>query len=96
MYFLAEGFKLPAIVSITLDVDLKEKLFEVLKKHKWIIAWTISDIKEISLSYCTHRILMEENFKSVVGHKSLNMKKVVKAKMIKLHNVGVIYLILDN
>lgn len=39
---------------------------------------------------------MEENFKSVVGHKSLNMKKVVKAKMIKLHNVGVIYLILDN
>ncbi|XP_070020309.1 uncharacterized protein [Nicotiana sylvestris] len=42
------------------------KLIEVLRKHKRALGWTIADIKGINPAICMHRILMEENYKSIV------------------------------
>lgn len=64
------------------------------QEHKETIGWAIVDIKGISPSMVMHRIHLEENAK--VSHESqrhLNpvMQEVVKAKVLKLLDVGVIY-----
>nr|GFA83036.1 hypothetical protein [Tanacetum cinerariifolium] len=41
-------------------------LLQVLEKRKGAIAWKISEIKGISLSYCTHKFLMEDDYKPVI------------------------------
>nr|GEX87436.1 reverse transcriptase domain-containing protein [Tanacetum cinerariifolium] len=61
--FLKETDKLPVIISKDLKDDEKEALLKVLKSHKWAIAWKITDIKGIDLRFCTHKILMEEDYK---------------------------------
>ena len=61
--------------------------FEVLRKHKGALAWSISDIKGISPTICMHKILMEESYKPSIEHqKRLNpaMKEVVRAEVLKL------------
>ncbi|GJS84051.1 putative nucleotidyltransferase, ribonuclease H [Tanacetum coccineum] len=47
----------------TMEQDARPK---VLEKHKGAIAWKMADIKGISPSFCTHKILMEESFKPVI------------------------------
>lgn len=92
--FLAEDSKFPVIISSSFSVEQKRKLVDVLKQHKGSIAWKIEDIKGINLSFCNPKILLENNFKLVVQLQrslNLNMKKVVKAEVIKLLDVGVIY-----
>jgi len=37
----------------------EEKLIDVLKANKEVIGWSISGLKEISPSYCMHKIHME-------------------------------------
>ncbi|XP_022004281.1 uncharacterized protein LOC110901813 [Helianthus annuus] len=64
--FLGEDSKLPVIISSKLGESEKVRLLEVLKANKEAIAWRLSDIKGISPSYCTHRILMEDDYKPVV------------------------------
>ncbi|XP_071700115.1 uncharacterized protein [Rutidosis leptorrhynchoides] len=64
--FLQEESKLPVIIAADLSVSQKSKLVFVLKAHKPAISWKIQDIKGISPSYCTHKILMEDNFKLCV------------------------------
>ncbi|GKA49570.1 hypothetical protein Tco_0742643 [Tanacetum coccineum] len=41
-------------------------LLQVLERHRGAFAWKMSDIKGISLSLCTHKILMEDDFKPVI------------------------------
>lgn len=55
--FLVEGSKLPVIISSHLKCDKKGRLMEVLKQHKRVIAWKITDIKGINPSFCTLIIL---------------------------------------
>ena len=53
---------------------------------------------KISPAFCTHRIHMEEQFKSVVEHqRRLNntIREVVKKEVLRLLNVGIIYPISD-
>ncbi|GKB60174.1 reverse transcriptase domain-containing protein [Tanacetum coccineum] len=53
----------------TIDHDgkwLEVELLEVLKNHKGAIAWSIADIKGNDSSFCTHKILMEDEFKPSV------------------------------
>nr|GEZ81854.1 hypothetical protein [Tanacetum cinerariifolium] len=40
----------------------------VLKSHKRAIAWKLSDIQGINPEFCTHKILMEEDYKPAVQH----------------------------
>nr|GEU84514.1 hypothetical protein [Tanacetum cinerariifolium] len=64
--FLEEPNKLPIIIAKGLKDVEKEALIKVLKSHKWAISWKISDIKGIDPRFCTHKILMEEDYKPAV------------------------------
>ncbi|XP_039134224.1 uncharacterized protein LOC120271614 [Dioscorea cayenensis subsp. rotundata] len=64
--FLMEESKLPVIIASNLSVEQKDKLVSMLQKHKLAIAWKISDIKGINPSFCTHKNLMEDDYKSVI------------------------------
>ncbi|GJZ13223.1 reverse transcriptase domain-containing protein [Tanacetum coccineum] len=66
--FLEGTDKLLVIISKELKDEEKATLLKVLKSHKRAIAWKISDIKGIDPSFCTHKILMEDDFKPVVPH----------------------------
>ncbi|GJS98227.1 reverse transcriptase domain-containing protein [Tanacetum coccineum] len=64
--FLEGTSKLPVIISKDLKREGKEQLLKVLKSHKRAIAWKISDIWGIDPNFCTHKILIEDDFKQVV------------------------------
>nr|GEV82586.1 retrovirus-related Pol polyprotein from transposon 17.6 [Tanacetum cinerariifolium] len=66
--FLEGNDKLPVIVAKDLSVKEKTALITVLKSHKRAIAWKLSDIKGINPEFCTHKILMEEDFEPTVQH----------------------------
>nr|GEX18177.1 hypothetical protein [Tanacetum cinerariifolium] len=67
--------KLPVIIAKGLKDDEKEALLKVLKSHKWVIAWKISDIKGIDPRFCTHKNLMEDDFKPTVqSQRRVNLK----------------------
>ncbi|GJR25348.1 reverse transcriptase domain-containing protein [Tanacetum coccineum] len=77
----------------------KISLLQVLEKRKGAIAWKMSDIKGISLSYYTHKFLMEDDFKPVIQpQRRLNPKvqEVVKNEIVKLLDSGLIYPISDS
>ncbi|GJS94259.1 hypothetical protein Tco_0801227 [Tanacetum coccineum] len=89
----------PIIISSELSDEEKISLLQVLEKWKGAIAWKMSDIKGISPSYCTHKILMEDDFKPVIQpQRRLNPKvqDVVKNEIVKLLDSGLIYSILDS
>nr|GEZ71344.1 reverse transcriptase domain-containing protein [Tanacetum cinerariifolium] len=56
------------LVIIDLSMEEKTALITVLKSHKRVIAWKLSDIKGIDPEFCTHKILIEEDFEPVVQH----------------------------
>ncbi|GKE23356.1 DNA-directed DNA polymerase [Tanacetum coccineum] len=59
----------------------------------------IADIKGIDSSFCTHKILMEDEFKPSVQPQrrvNLNIKEVVKKEVIKLLDARLIYPISDS
>ncbi|GKA61557.1 hypothetical protein Tco_0760964 [Tanacetum coccineum] len=69
-YAYLEGTdKLPVIIEKGLKDVEKEALLKVLKSHKRAISWKITDIKGIDLRFCTHKILMEDDYKTY-GSKS--------------------------
>ncbi|GKD44000.1 reverse transcriptase domain-containing protein, partial [Tanacetum coccineum] len=97
--FLQENNQLPVVISSALSTDKKTRLLEVLQNHKGAIAWSIADIKGIDSSFCTHKILMEDEFKPSVQPQrrvNPNIKEVVKEEVIKLLDTGLIYPIFDS
>nr|GEY58390.1 DNA-directed DNA polymerase [Tanacetum cinerariifolium] len=97
--FLEWTDKLPVVISKELKDEEKSALLKVLKSHKWAIAWKISDIKGIDPRFCTHKILMEDDFKAAVQHqRRVNPKihEVIKKEVIKLFDAGLIYPIFDS
>ncbi|GJU31483.1 reverse transcriptase domain-containing protein, partial [Tanacetum coccineum] len=97
--FLEGTDKLPVIISKELKDEEKYALLKVLKSHKRAIAWKISYIKGIDPSFCTHKILMEDDFKPAVQpQRRVNLKihKVIKKEVIKLLDAGLIYHISDS
>ncbi|GJS43576.1 reverse transcriptase domain-containing protein [Tanacetum coccineum] len=73
--FLEGTNKLPIVIAKNLKDDEKVRLLNVLKSHKRAIAWKISDIKGIDPQFCTHKILMEDDFKLAVQHlRRVNLK----------------------
>ncbi|GJX32229.1 reverse transcriptase domain-containing protein [Tanacetum coccineum] len=66
--FLEGNNKLPVIIFKDLRVEEKDALIKVLKSHKQVIAWKLSDIKGINPKFYTHKILMEEDYKPAVQH----------------------------
>ncbi|KAD3337312.1 hypothetical protein E3N88_32832 [Mikania micrantha] len=97
--FLDGDSDLPVIISAALTDVEKSRLIVVLKEHKQAIAWKLMDIKGIHPSFCTHRILMEEDYKPVVQPQrrlNPNMGEVVKKEVLRLLDAGLIYPISDS
>nr|XP_011459774.1 PREDICTED: uncharacterized protein LOC105350087 [Fragaria vesca subsp. vesca] len=97
--FLGPSESLPVIIASDLSSTQEEKLLQILKEHKEAIGWSIADIKGISPSVVMHRIHLEDNAKtSCEAQRRLNpaMKEVVRAEVLKLLDVGVIYPISDS
>ncbi|GJR80699.1 reverse transcriptase domain-containing protein [Tanacetum coccineum] len=94
-YVFLEGTdKLPVIISKELKDEEKAALLKVLKSHKRAIALKISDINGINPSFCTHKILMEDDFKPAIQHqRRVNPKihEVIKKEVIKLLDAELIY-----
>ncbi|GJS28578.1 reverse transcriptase domain-containing protein [Tanacetum coccineum] len=99
-YVFLEGTdKLPVIIAKDLKEDEKVRLLKVLKSHKRVIAWKISDIMGINPQFYTHKILMEDDSKSTIQHQRwVNPKihEVIKKEVIKILDVGLIYPIFDS
>nr|GEZ61216.1 reverse transcriptase domain-containing protein [Tanacetum cinerariifolium] len=97
--FLEGDNKLPVIIAKELGEEEKAALIKVLKSHKRAIAWKLSDIQGINSKFCTHKILMEEDYKPVVQHQRLVNPKihdVIKKEVEKLLYAGLIYPISDS
>jgi hypothetical protein len=97
--YLDPSESLPIIISSDLDEAQEQELLNVLREHKKAIRWSIGDIKGINPAMVMHKIHLEENAKtSREPQRHLNpaMQEVVLAKVIKLLDVGIIYLISDS
>lgn len=97
--FLGDSYTFPVIIAASLTSEEEEKLLHVLREHRTALGWTISDIKGISPSICMHKILMDELYKPSIEHQTrlnLAIKEVVRAEILKLLNVGIIYAISDS
>ncbi|HEY6625664.1 MAG TPA: retropepsin-like aspartic protease/reverse transcriptase, partial [Ignavibacteriaceae bacterium] len=97
--FLLENSKLPVIIAKDLNEKEKEQLIQILKSHKQAFAWKLSDIKGISPTYCTHKILMEDESKPVIQSQrrvNPNIHEVIKKEILKLLEAGLIYPISDS
>nr|GEY37671.1 DNA-directed DNA polymerase [Tanacetum cinerariifolium] len=87
--FLEDSNKLPVIIAKDLKDVEKEALINVLNSHKRAIAWKIFDIKGIDPRFCTHKILIEDDYKlAVQSQRRVNPKihDVIKKEVIKLLN----------
>nr|GEW32959.1 hypothetical protein [Tanacetum cinerariifolium] len=97
--FLEGKNKLPVIIAKELGEEEKAALIKVLKSHKRAIAWKLSDIQGINPEFCTHKILMEKDYKPVIQHqRRVNPKihDVIKKEVEKLLDAGLIYPISDS
>ncbi|GJV39004.1 reverse transcriptase domain-containing protein [Tanacetum coccineum] len=97
--FLEDNNKLPVIIAKDLSVDEKAALIKVLKSQKQAIAWKLSDIKGINLEFCSHKILIEEDYEPAVQHQrrvNPNIHDVIKKEVEKLLDAGLIYPISDS
>ncbi|GJR48367.1 reverse transcriptase domain-containing protein [Tanacetum coccineum] len=97
--FLEGDDKLPVIIAKDLKDEEKAALIKVLKSHKRAIAWKLSDIKGVDPEFCTHKILMEEDYEPIVqSQRRVNPKihDVIKKEVEKLLDAGLIYPISDS
>ncbi|GKA41952.1 DNA-directed DNA polymerase [Tanacetum coccineum] len=97
--FLEENNKLPVIISKDLSQEEKTSLIHVLKNRKQAIAWKLSDIKGIDPEFCSHKILLEDDYQPSVQHqRRVNPKihDVIKKEVEKLLDAGLIYPISDS
>nr|GEY71865.1 reverse transcriptase domain-containing protein [Tanacetum cinerariifolium] len=95
----SDSNKLPVIIAKNLKDVEKEALINVLKSLKRAIAWKISDIKGIDPRFCTHKILMKDDYKPAIqSQRRINPKihDVIKKEVIKLLDTGMIYPIFDS
>ncbi|GKF90791.1 hypothetical protein Tco_0274492, partial [Tanacetum coccineum] len=97
--FLEENNKFPVIISKDLSQEEMTSLINVLKNQKQAIAWKLSDIRGIDPEFCSHKILLEDDYQPSVQHqRRVNPKihDVIKKEVEKLHDEGLIYPISDS
>nr|GEU68958.1 reverse transcriptase domain-containing protein [Tanacetum cinerariifolium] len=96
--FLGDNNKWSVIIFKDLSVDEKTALIKVLKSRKQAIAWKLADIKGIDHEFCSHKILLEEDYEpKVQSQRRVNPKihDVIKKEVEKLLNAVLIYPISD-
>ncbi|CAN6484019.1 unnamed protein product [Victoria cruziana] len=97
--YLGSNDSLPVILSSELSFEEEGRLLAVLRNHKKVIGWQVSDLRGISPTFCMHRIHLEEGSKpSREFQRRLNpaLKEVVKKEIIKWLDAGIIYPISDS
>nr|GFB74453.1 retrovirus-related Pol polyprotein from transposon 17.6 [Tanacetum cinerariifolium] len=97
--FLGENEKWPVIISKDLSVNEKSALINVLKSRKKAIAWKLTDIKGIDPEFCSHKILLEDDYSpKVQSQRRVNPKiyDVIKKEVKKLLDAGLIYPVSDS
>ena len=97
--FLEEDKQCLVVISSLLTTPQEDNLLQLLKRNKQDLGWKISDLKGISPTICTHHIYLEEEPKAVrQPQRRLNphMQKVVRIKVLKLLQAGIIYPISDS
>ncbi|RVW82161.1 Retrovirus-related Pol polyprotein from transposon 17.6 [Vitis vinifera] len=97
--YLEEDKKCHVVISSALTIHKEDCLLEVLRRCKKAIGWQIADLKGINPLVCTHHIYMEDEAKPVrQPQRRLNphMQEVVRAEVLKLLQVGIIYPISDS
>nr|GEZ41149.1 DNA-directed DNA polymerase [Tanacetum cinerariifolium] len=97
--FLGKNEKLPVIISKDLSVNEKSALINVLKSRKKAIARKLTDIKGIDPEFCSHKILLEDDYSpKVQSQRRVNPKihDVIKKEVKKLLDAGLIYPISDS
>ncbi|GJR34135.1 reverse transcriptase domain-containing protein [Tanacetum coccineum] len=90
---------LPVIIAKDLSDDEKIALIKVLNPKRQAIAWKLSDIKGINPKFCSHKILMEDDYEPAVQHqRRVNPKihDVIKKEVEKLLDARLIYPISDS
>nr|GEV43402.1 DNA-directed DNA polymerase [Tanacetum cinerariifolium] len=80
--FLEGDDKLPFIISKDLKDEEKTALIKVLKSHKEALAWQLSDVKGINPEFCTHKILIEDDFKPAVQHQRMVNPKIHEVSLV--------------
>nr|GEY05991.1 reverse transcriptase domain-containing protein [Tanacetum cinerariifolium] len=97
--FLGDNNKWLVIIAKDLSVDEKTALIKVLKSRKQAISWKLTDIKGIDPEFCSHKILLEEDYTpKVQSQRRVNPKihDVIKKEVEKLLDAGLIYPISDS
>nr|GEZ33075.1 DNA-directed DNA polymerase [Tanacetum cinerariifolium] len=97
--FLCDNEKWPVIIAKDLSSNKKTALINVLKTQKKAIAWKLTDIKGIDPEFCSHKILLEEDYSSKVqSQRRVNLKihDVIKKEVKKFFDTGLIYPISDS
>nr|GEU90303.1 reverse transcriptase domain-containing protein [Tanacetum cinerariifolium] len=97
--FLGDNNKWPVIITKDLSVDEKSALIKVFKSQKQAIAWKLTDIKGIDPEFCSHKILLEEDYTPKVQSQrrvNPNIHDVIKKEVEKLLDAGLIYHISDS
>nr|GEZ64081.1 reverse transcriptase domain-containing protein [Tanacetum cinerariifolium] len=97
--FLGDNGKWPVIIAKDLSLNEKTALINVLKTRKKAIAWKLTDIKGIDPEFCSHKILLEEDYSpKVQSQRRVNPKihDVIKKEVEKLLDAGLIYHISDS
>nr|GFA17614.1 reverse transcriptase domain-containing protein [Tanacetum cinerariifolium] len=97
--FLGDNEKRPVIIAKDLNINKKTALINILKSRKKAIAWKLTDIKGIDPEFCSHKILLEEDFSpKVQSQRRVNLKiyDVIKKEVKKLLDAGLIYPIFDS
>nr|GEY02967.1 reverse transcriptase domain-containing protein [Tanacetum cinerariifolium] len=97
--FLCDKEMWPVIIAKDLNINEKTALINDLKLRKKAIAWKLTDIKGIDPEFCSHKILLEEDFSpKVQSQRRVNPKihDVIKKEVKKLLDAGLIYLISDS
>nr|GFC37190.1 reverse transcriptase domain-containing protein [Tanacetum cinerariifolium] len=91
--------KWPVIIAKDLSSNEKTALINVLKTRQKAIAWKLTDIKGIDPEFCSHKILLEEDYSpKVQSQKRVNLKihDVIKKEVEKLLDAELIYPISDS
>nr|GFA26139.1 DNA-directed DNA polymerase [Tanacetum cinerariifolium] len=97
--FLGNNEEWPVIIAKDLSSNEKTDLINILKTRKKAIAWKLTDIKGIDLEFCSHKILLEEDYSpKVQSQRRVNPKihDVIKKEVEKLLDAGLIYPISDS
>nr|GFB65724.1 reverse transcriptase domain-containing protein [Tanacetum cinerariifolium] len=97
--FLGDNEKWPIIIAKYLSYNEKTALINILKTRKKAIAWKLTYIKGIDPEFCSHKILLEEDYSpKVQRQRRVNPKihDVIKKEVEKLLDAGLIYPISDS